>query len=75
MQKAETTTVDLSKQSNVVKNNAVKKNEHDELVKNVNAIQATYTSDLVKKTDCNTKINELEKKINDPDHDKYVNTQ
>ena len=27
-----------------------------------------------KKTDYNTKINEIEKKITDHDHDKYINT-
>ena len=31
-------------------------------------------SNLVKKTDCNTKINEIEKKITDNNHDKYVTT-
>ena len=30
-------------------------------------------SNLVKKTDCNTKINEIKKKITDHDHDKYIN--
>ena len=39
------------------------KNEYDELVKKVNAIQTTDTSSLVKKTDCNTKVNEIEKKL------------
>ena len=41
--------VDLSKLSNVVKNNVVKKTKHDELVKNVNTIQTTDTSNLVQK--------------------------
>ena len=36
--KLETTPIDLSKLSNVVKNNVVKKTEHDELVKKVNNI-------------------------------------
>ena len=27
-----------------------------------------------KKTDCNTKIYEIEKKITDPNHDKYITT-
>ena len=31
-------------------------------------------SNIVKKTDCNTKINEIEKKITDHDHDKYITT-
>ena len=39
--------IDLSKLSNVVKNNVVKKTVHDELVKNVNAFQTIDTSDLV----------------------------
>ena len=29
---------------------------------------------MVKKTDCNTKINEIEKKITDHNHDKYITT-
>ena len=31
-------------------------------------------SNLVKKTDYNTKINEIEKKITDHNHDKYITT-
>ena len=31
-------------------------------------------SSLVKKTDCNTKISEIENKVNDHNHDKYINT-
>ena len=31
-------------------------------------------SNLVRKTDYNTKINETEKKITDHDHDKYITT-
>ena len=48
--KLETTPVDLSKLSNVVKTDVVKKAEYDELVKNVNAIQTLYTRDLVELT-------------------------
>ena len=59
--KLETTLVDLSKLSNVVKNDVFKKTEHDELVKKVNAIKTTDTSKLVQKTDYNTKIYEIEK--------------
>ena len=59
--KLETTLVDLSKLSNVVKNDIFKKTEHDELVKKVNAIKTTDTSKLVQKTDYNTKIYEIEK--------------
>ena len=61
--KLETTPVDLSKLSNAIKNDVVKKTEYDELVKNIKAIQTTDTSNLVKKTDYNTKINETEKKL------------
>ena len=32
-------------------------------------------SNIVKKTDYNTKINEIEKKITDHDHDKYITTE
>ena len=32
-------------------------------------------SNLVKKTDCNTKITEIENKINNHNHDKYIDTQ
>ena len=32
-------------------------------------------SNLAKKTDYNTKINEIEKKITDQDHEKYIATQ
>ena len=47
--KLETTPVDLSKLSNVVKNDVVRKTEYNELVKKVNKINTTDTSDLVKK--------------------------
>ena len=46
--KLETTPVDLSKLSDVVKHEAVKNTEYNELVKKVNAIQTIDTSDLVK---------------------------
>ena len=45
--KIETTPVDLSKQKDVVKNGVVKKTLYDELIKEVNAIQTTDTSNLV----------------------------
>ena len=45
--KLETTPVDLSKLSNVVKNDVAKKTEYYELVKNVNNINTTDTSNLV----------------------------
>ena len=41
--------VDLSNLSDVVKDHVVKKTEYDKLVKKVNIIQTTHTSDLVKK--------------------------
>ena len=44
--KLETTTVDLSKLSDVVKNEIVKKTAYDKLNKNVNAIQTTDTNNL-----------------------------
>ena len=51
---------DLSKLSNVVKNDVVKKADYNKLVTEINNID---TSGLVKKTDCNTKISEIEGKI------------
>ena len=46
------------------------------MVKKFNAIQTTDTSNLLKKTDYNTKMNEIEKKITDHDHsNKYITTQ
>ena len=44
-------------------------------LKKVNAIQATNTSNLEKKPDSNTKISDIEKKITDHDHAKYITTQ
>ena len=49
------------------------KTVYNELVKEVNAIQTTDTSDVVKKVVYNTKTDEIEKKI--PNHDKYITTQ
>ena len=60
--KLTTVPVDLSKISNVVKNDDVKKTVYDKLVAKVNNID---TSGLVKKTDYNTKITEIEGKIPD----------
>ena len=54
--------VDLSKLSDVVKNDVVKKDVYDKLVTKVNN---TDTSGLVKKTDQNTKITKREGKIPD----------
>ena len=58
--KLATVPVDLSKLSNVVKNDVVKKTVYDKLVPKVDNID---TSGLVKETDCNTKITEIENKI------------
>ena len=60
--KLETTPVGLSKLSDAVKNEVVKKTEYNELVKKVSNINTTDTSDLVIKTDYITKINEIKKK-------------
>ena len=65
--KLATVPVDLSKLSNVVKNNVVKKTVYDKLVPKVNNID---TSGLVKKTDCNTKISEIKDRI--PDTSSFV---
>ena len=53
---------DLSKLSDVVKNDVVKKTDYYKLVTKVDNID---TSGLVKKTDYNTKITEIERKIPD----------
>ena len=72
--KLETTPDDLSKLSDVIKNDVVKRIEHGELVKKVDNIKTTDTSDLVKKAEYDTKIGKIEKKILDHNHDKYVTT-
>ena len=61
--KLETAAVDLSKLSDVVKIEVVKKTEYSELVRKVNNINTTDTSDLVKNTDHNTKIMQLKRKL------------
>ena len=43
--------VDLSKLSDVIKHEVVKMSVYEELVKKVNAIQTTYTNNLVKKAE------------------------
>ena len=53
---------DLSKLSDVVKNDVVKKTDYNKLVAKVDNID---TSGLVKKTDYNTKITEIDDKIPD----------
>ena len=67
--------VDLSKLSDVVKNEVVKNTVYGVLVKKVNAIETTDTSNLVKTADYNTIISEFEKRILDHDHGKYITTQ
>ena len=52
--------VDLSKLSDVVKNDVVKKTVYDKLVAKVDNID---TSDFVLKTTCNTDKTELEEKV------------
>ena len=61
---------DLSKLSNVMDNDIVKKVVCDELVKKVNTIYATDTSKLVAKIDNYTKIKDMEDKI--PNLDKHI---
>ena len=69
--KLQTTHVDLSRLSNVVKNEVVKKTVHDELVKKVKAIKSTSnlvkykstqldTRNVVKTSDYDTKLDEIE---------------
>ena len=60
--KLATVPVDLSKLSNVVKNDVVEKTVYDKLVAKVNNID---TNDFVLKTNFNTKITGLENKIPD----------
>ena len=47
----------------MLKNEVVKKTEYNEVVKKVNNINTTDTSDLVKILDYNTKINEIGSKL------------
>ena len=54
---------------------AVNKDMYDKLVKKVNVIQAVDANNLVKKTDYETKISEIEKKILGHDYRKYIITQ
>ena len=60
IEKLATAPVDLSKLSNVVKNDVLKKNVYDKLVAKVNNID---TSDFVLKTNFNTKFTGLQNKI------------
>ena len=63
--------VDLSEKSYVVKKDLVKKTEYNKLVK-VNNNKTIDASNLVKKADNNTKVNGIENKIIDHNHDKYI---
>ena len=65
--------VDLKKK--LSEKEVIKNDVYDELAKNVNAIQNTDTSNLVKEADHNTKIAEIEEKILDHNHGKYIITQ
>ena len=60
--KLETTSADLSKLENVVKNEVVKETEYNELAKRINAIQTTDTSILINITGYDTKVGVTEKK-------------
>ena len=75
MGKLETTPVDLSKLNNKVENDVLKKTEYDELVIKFNAIHTADNSNLVNKTDYDTKIGDIEKNIYDQKHDEYITTQ
>ena len=68
-EKLETTPVDLSKLSNAVKTDVAKKTLYDKLVKKVNTTHTINISDLVKKADFDTKMEELKK---NPSRDKYI---
>ena len=70
--KLETTGLDLSKLSDVVKNEFVKNTEYKEFVKKINNVTTTDNSNLAKETDYNTIINKIEKKIIDHNDDKYI---
>ena len=73
--KFETTPFDLRKLNNVIKNDVFKKTVYDELAKKVNVTQTTDSSKLVKKIGYDIKINEIEKKIANHNHDKDITTQ
>ena len=77
--------IELSKLSNIVKNNVAKKIVYNKLVAKVNNVDTSGfvlktkyhrdKSDIEKKkTDYNAKISEIEKKVADRNHDKYITT-
>ena len=57
--KLQTTPVDLSKLTDVAKNEVVEKTVYGESGKNVNAVQSSDATNLVRKVDYNTKITEI----------------
>ena len=61
--KLKTVPDNLSKLSNAVKNDVVKKTLYNELIKNVNAIQSNDTSDLVKMPTKTRKLKILKRKF------------
>ena len=64
----------IAKLNNIDTNNFVLKTKYEtdksELENKIPAV-----SNLVKKTDSNTKISEIEKRLTDHNHDKYIDTQ
>ena len=68
--------VDLSKLSDVAKINLLKRLNMMNWLKMLTLLRLLIPSNLVKKTDYDTKISEIEKEITDHDHsDKYVATK
>ena len=67
--KLQTTSTDLSKLSNVIKTEVIKKVHYDELVKKVSSTQTADIDNVVKKADYNTK---LEKTEIIPHHSTYI---
>ena len=70
-----TVPVNWNKLSDLVRNDFDKKTKYDKLVKKVNIIETTDTSDLFKKADYNEKIGEIEPKILDHYYDKDITIQ
>ena len=63
---------DLSKLSNEVDNDVVKKTVYDELFKKVNSIHAIDISELLKETDNDTKTKDIKKRVST--HDNHITT-
>ena len=70
--KLETIPFDLSKLSNVIENEVLKKTVYGEFVKKANVIETIDSSDFIKKADYVTNIDDITKKI--LNHDKYITT-